>query len=239
MKGLIEKQDKLNLQHISISEIPIEDRPRERLTTSGAHSLSHAELLAILIRTGTHRESALHLAQRLLCQSGGLRGLVQMSLQELTKIKGIGPIKAVQLLASMELGKRIIESLNQKSFCIQSPLDVVAYFKQSLKYIEKEIFIVLFLDKKRHVIECETLCIGGLDYTVVQVRDIYKAAVKRSSDAIICVHNHPGGLPTPSQADIQLTKLISDAGEMLGIKCLDHIIIADDQFISLKEQHLM
>jgi DNA repair protein RadC len=202
----------------------------------GAQALSNAELLAILLRTGTISESAVGLAQRLLAESGGLRQLVEMSANELMKIKGIGLAKALQIKAGIELGRRIARSVQDSAVTIRSPRDVSDLLMEDLRYLKKEHFVCLFLNTKNHVIGQETLSIGSLNASIVHPREVFVAAIKRSSASIICVHNHPSGDPTPSREDIEITKRLSEAGRLIGIDVLDHIIIGDRTFVSLKEK---
>ncbi|MBO7745481.1 DNA repair protein RadC [Paenibacillus sp. MWE-103] len=216
--------------------IPNEDRPRERLMTVGADALSHAELLAILLRTGTNNESAVLLATRILHQCGSLRGLVDMSVAELTRIRGIGPAKAAQLRAGIELGRRIARSRQGDLPTIRKPADAANLMMEELRYLKQEHFVCLYLNTKNQVILTETLSVGTLNATLVHPREVFRAAIKCSSSSLICLHNHPSGDPTPSPEDIALTRRLAEAGELVGIDVLDHLVIGDNRFISLKEQ---
>ncbi|MFC4809000.1 RadC family protein [Paenibacillus sp. GCM10023250] len=216
--------------------IPNEDRPRERLMTVGADALSHAELLAILLRTGTNNESAVLLATRILQQCGSLRGLVDMSVAELTRIRGIGPAKAAQLRAGIELGRRIARSRQGDLPTIRKPADAANLMMEELRYLKQEHFVCLYLNTKNQVILTETLSVGTLNATLVHPREVFRAAIKCSSSSLICLHNHPSGDPTPSPEDIALTRRLAEAGELVGIDVLDHLVIGDNRFISLKEQ---
>ncbi|MFC3790420.1 DNA repair protein RadC [Paenibacillus sp. GCM10012307] len=220
-------------------DVPSEDRPRERMVQNGAQALSHAELLAILLRTGTRQESAVHLAARILRECGSLHNLVDMSLEELTKIKGIGTAKALQLKAGIELGRRLSRSTQEERMTVRSPKDVADHMMEQLRYLKKEHFVCLFLDTKNRVIAEETLSVGTLNASLVHPREVFRAAIKCSSASIICVHNHPSGNPAPSPEDIQMTKRLVEAGELVGIDVLDHIVIGDLQYTSLKEQGFM
>ncbi|WP_308634765.1 RadC family protein [Paenibacillus silvisoli] len=219
-----------------LKDIPAIDRPRERMLAVGAEALSHAELLAILIRTGTKRESAVLLASRLLKECGSLRGLVDMSVAEMTKIRGIGAAKAVQLRAGIELGRRIARSERVELPVIRRPEDAANLVMEELRYLKQEHFVCLFLNTKNQVILKETLSIGTLNATLVHPREVFRAAIKCSSASLICVHNHPSGDPTPSAEDVALTHRLMEAGELVGIDVLDHLVIGDNRFISLKEQ---
>lgn len=222
-----------------LRDLPHEERPRERMMQYGAEALSHAELLAILLRTGTQQESALHLAQRILMQAGNLRQLVDLSLEELMEIKGIGAAKALQLKAGIELGRRLALSRHTLSPTIRSPRDVSDLLSEQLRYLQKEHFVCLFLNTKNVVIAQETLSIGSLNAAVVHPREVFRAAIKCSSASIICAHNHPSGDPTPSKEDVQLTQRLIEAGSIVGIDVLDHIVIGDGQYVSLKERGLI
>ncbi|GGD54586.1 RadC family protein [Paenibacillus nasutitermitis] len=222
-----------------LKDVPNEDRPRERLMTVGAEALSHAELLAILLRTGTRSESAVLLASRILKECGSLYGLVDMSIDELTAIRGIGPAKAVQLRAGIELGRRLARSQQNETFTIRKPSDAANFMMEELRYLKKEHFVCLFLNTKNHVIHHETLSVGTLNASLVHPREVFRAAIKCSSASIICMHNHPSGDPTPSPEDITLTRRLVEAGELVGIDVLDHLVIGDNRFISLKEQGCM
>jgi DNA repair protein RadC len=224
---------------LTMREVPNEERPRERMLQYGSNALSNAELLAILLRTGTYAESAVTLAQRILKECGDLRSLVDMSKDQLTQIKGIGNAKALQIQASIELGKRLARSTHNEAVTIRSPESVANLMREELRYLQKEHFICLFLNTKNHVVGQETLSMGSLNASIVHPREVFRAAIKRSSASIICVHNHPSGDPTPSPEDIDLTHRLAEAGSIIGIEVLDHIIIGDFKFVSLKEQGYM
>lgn len=223
----------------TLRDVPAEDRPRERMLQYGAQALSNAELLAILLRTGTIHESAVTLAQRLLNEAGGLRRLVEMSTEQLMKLKGIGAAKALQIQAGLELGRRLARTTQPETVTIRSPHDVSRLLTEELRYLQKEHFVCLFLNTKNHVIGQETLSMGSLNASIVHPREVFLAAIKRSSASIICVHNHPSGDPTPSPDDIEVTRRLVEAGRVIGIDVLDHIIIGDRGFVSLKELGLM
>lgn len=223
----------------TLRDVPQEERPRERMLQFGAQALSNAELLAILLRTGTFAESAVGVAQRLLIEAGGLRNLVEMSVGQLTKIKGIGLAKAVQILAGIELGRRLARTTRPETVTIRSPKDVTRLMMEELRYLQKEHFVCLFLNTKNNVIGQETLSIGSLNASIVHPREVFLAAIKRSSASIICVHNHPSGDPTPSPEDIEMTRRLVEAGSIIGIDVLDHVIIGDRTSVSLKEHGYM
>ncbi|WP_010270861.1 RadC family protein [Paenibacillus senegalensis] len=222
--------------YLSLHEIPQEDRPRERMQRFGAQVLSNSELLAILLRTGSYQESAVTLAQRLLSEAGSLHGLVGMSVEQLTQLKGIGLAKALQVKAGIELGRRLAASSQEAKVQIRSPRDVFSLLSEEMRYLQKEHFVCLFLNTKNHVLARETLSIGSLNASIVHPREVFHAAIRRSSASIICVHNHPSGDPSPSPEDIEVTARLADAGRIVGIEVLDHIIIGDNKYCSLKEK---
>jgi DNA repair protein RadC len=219
-----------------LRDLQPEDRPRERMMQYGSAALSNAELLAILLRTGTFSESALRLAERVLAECGGLRGISELSRDELTRIKGIGDAKALQIQAGIELGRRMAKSKLNKTVSIRTPSDVAELLTEELRYHQKEHFCCVFLNTKNQVLAYEVLSIGSLNAAIVHPREVFAAAIKRNSASIICVHNHPSGDPTPSKEDIDITERLVEGGRILGIDVLDHVIIGDTQFISLKEQ---
>lgn len=222
--------------HPMIRDVPVSERPRERMIQYGADSLSNAELLAILLRTGTSEESVMSLACRILNQVGELRGLKSITYDELVMIRGIGPAKALQIAAGLELGKRIATSILPNRPTIRSPQDVASLMMEDLRYHTQEHFVCLYLNTKNQVIGKETVFIGSLNSSIVHPREVYKEAIRRSSASLICLHNHPSGDPTPSREDIEVTRRLLDAGKIIGIDLLDHLIIGDGRFYSLKEK---
>lgn len=229
----------MSLPHIALKNVPSEERPRERMLRYGPSALSNAELLAILLRTGSHQESALGLAHRMLSEFGGLRPLVDLSTDQFMKVKGVGTAKALQIQAGIELGRRLSRSVHNDPVIIRSPRDVASLLTEELRYLQKEHFVCLFLNTKNHIIGQETLSIGSLNASIVHPREVFCSAIKRSSASIVCAHNHPSGDPTPSPQDIDITKRLVEAGEIIGIDVLDHIIIGDKGYVSLKEQGYM
>lgn len=225
--------------NLLLRDVPNEERPRERMQHVGAHALSNAEIVAILLRTGTVAESATRLAQRLLHESGSLRNLADFSLSQLTAIRGIGPAKALQILAGIELGRRVSRTALHEKPTISSPRDAAMLLMEEMRYLQKEHFVCLFLNTKNEVIAKETLSIGSLNATLVHPREVFRAAIKQSSAAIICAHNHPSGDPTPSREDIHMTERLVEAGRIVGIDVLDHLVLGDGVFVSLKEKGYM
>lgn len=222
-----------------IRDVHIADRPRERLIRQGAESLSNQELVAILLRTGTREESVLMLANRILKTFDKIQDLRDATVEEMMAVKGIGQAKAVQILAAVEIGKRLYQKHSEGRYVIRSPEDAAAYLMTDMSSLLQEHFVVLFLNVKNEVLHKQTIFIGSLNSSIVHPREIYREAVKRSAASIIAAHNHPSGNPAPSPEDIEVTKRLVEAGSIIGIDLLDHVIIGDHKFISLKEKGYM
>ncbi|MFI8575115.1 MULTISPECIES: RadC family protein [Rossellomorea] len=221
---------------LMIRDFPQDERPRERLIQSGAASLSNQELLAILLRTGTKSESVLQLSNRLLNHFDGLNLLKDASLEEITKTKGIGLAKAVQIMAAVEFGRRISNLAFDDRYSIRSPEDGANYVMNDMRFLAQEHFVCLYLNTKNQVLHKQTIFIGSLNASIVHPREVFKEAFRRSAASIICIHNHPSGDPTPSREDIEVTKRLVECGRIIGIDILDHLIIGEKKFISLKEK---
>lgn len=225
---------------LSIKEMPESERPREKMIFYGPRALSNSELIAILIRTGSREHSALELAKIILSQNeNGIRFLANCTIEELSQIKGIGQSKACQILAAVELGNRISKSFLEEKKCIKSPKDVVDIFINDMRFLDKEYFKVIFLNTKNEVITYETISIGSLNSSIVHPREVFNRAIRKSSASLILLHNHPSGNPKPSKEDINITKRLIEAGKIIGIEVLDHIIIGDGTYFSLKENMLI
>lgn len=220
---------------LMIREMHDSDKPRERLLLYGPDKLTNQELLAILIATGNKNESSLSLAAKILKDLPSIRELRELTYEELTSIKGIGKVKAITILSFIELAIRMHTHSREEEKFIRSPKDVSDILMEKVRFYNQEHFIVLFLTTKNMVIEEKTLFIGSLNSSIVHPREIFREAVKRSAAAFICVHNHPSGDPTPSKEDIDVTKRLKDCGDLIGVDFLDHIIIGDGKYISLKE----
>lgn len=225
-------------KQIMMKDLPEEERPREKLKKRGAQSLSNAELLAILLRTGTQEESVMRVAERMLIEAGedGLSALAQTSIESLMKRKGVGEAKAITIAAALELGKRVAAGDSKKKIIIRSSDDVAAHMMPRLRYCDREYFYVLLLNTKNHVIATSMVSVGTLSESLVHPRELFKEAVNHSASSIILVHNHPSGDPSPSREDIMLTKRIAEGGKLLDIQVLDHVIIGDNTYVSLREQ---
>jgi DNA repair protein RadC len=218
---------------VKIKDFPKEGRPRERFLNLGPGALSDAELLAIILRTGTKNENVIDVSNRLINEYG-LDKLFSCSLEELTKIKGIGPAKAMQIMTIKELAKRNALAINNIKK-ITSAKDVFNLMKDKLKDQSQENFIALHLNSKLMVLKEEAISKGILDASIVHPREVFRNAIKSSSHSIIIIHNHPSGDPTPSQEDLDVTRTLIEAGDLLGIKVLDHVIIGSDKYWSWKE----
>lgn len=219
-----------------IRDYPKEERPRERFLQDGPQSLSNQELLALLLRTGSREESVLQLSGRLINSFKGLRLLKEASVEELTVVKGIGEAKAIQILASVELGRRINNLNDQDRYVIRSPEDGANYCMEEMRFLSQEHFVCLYLNTKNQVLQKTTIFIGSLNASIVHPREVFKEAFKRSAASIICLHNHPSGDPSPSREDIEVTKRLVECGKIIGIEVLDHIIIGEHKYVSLKEK---
>lgn len=222
-----------------LKDVPEEERPRERMLRFGPEKLSNAELLALLLRTGSTGESVMVLAQRVLSKTGGLKALTQISLQELMQIHGIGLAKAVQIMAGVELGQRISRLLPEERYAIHSPQDAARYVMEELRFLKQEHFVCLFLNTKYQVIGKQCIFKGSLNASVVHPREIFHEAIRFSAAAIVCVHNHPSGDPTPSPEDLEVTERLVEAGKLMGIEILDHLIIGDQLYMSMREHGMI
>lgn len=224
--------------HPRIKEMPTSERPRERLIHYGAGALSTAELLAIILRVGLKGQNVLELANSILARFGGLRGLARANPQELAAIKGMGEAKASQVLAALELGKRLCVESPAERPQIQSPRDVVNLLQADMGLLEQEQLRVLLLDVKNRVLVAKTVSVGRLDGVDVRLGDLFRDAVRAGAAAFVVAHNHPSGDPTPSSEDVCITQQIRQAGDLLGITLLDHVIIGGNRYVSLKERGL-
>ncbi|MDD2181022.1 MAG: DNA repair protein RadC [Bacilli bacterium] len=226
--------------NVKIKDIPLIDRPRERLKTFGASSLSNEELLAIILKTGTKDASAKMLASKLLSEVGDIKNLVKLNFTEITKFKGIGEAKACELLSIIELSKRINNEITTiQNVKITSTIKVYKYYKDKLKNKLQEHFYCLYLDSSKRVIEDKLLFKGTLNQSIVHPREIFKEAYLLSASSIICVHNHPSGNIMPSNEDVLLTDKLVDIGNLLGIKVIDHVIVGNDNYYSFYENNLI
>jgi DNA repair protein RadC len=222
---------------ISIHDMPQSERPRERLMTLGAASLSSAELLAIILRTGTTQENILRLCERILANFDGLQGLGQASVAELQQIHGLGEAKTAQIVAVLEIGKRLMAYTTNERPMINSA-DDAAQLLMDMGHFQQEHVRVMLLDMNRRVIATPTVYIGTLNASVLRVSELFREAVTRNSPAILLAHNHPSGDPSPSPEDIEITRTLIAAGKLLDIVLIDHLIIGDQKWRSLKQMGL-
>lgn len=220
----------------TIKDIPADMRPREKLLRYGPGILSVQELLAIIIRTGSRDANAIQLAESILYQFKDLRGVNNAGIEELcAAAAGIGNAKAAQIKAALELGRRLNQQDSQV-VRIKSPQDVAAWVMEDLRYLQHEQFRILLLNTKNVIIACEEVSRGSLNSSIVHPREVFARAIRRSAAAVILVHNHPSGDPTPSQEDINITRRLVEVGRLVGIEVLDHLVIGDGVFASLKEK---
>jgi len=224
-------------QNLTIHDLPKIERPREKLIKYGASRLSNTELLAIILRTGKKGESVLALANRFL-RKISLEKFSEFSYGEFRKISGIGPVKACELLSCVELGRRIFESKKVNISQLLSPQDVFDNLKD-IRVSKKEHFVVFFLDSRNQEIKREVISIGTINASLVHPREVFEPAVKYLAVQVILAHNHPSGDLEPSEEDLTVNKRLVEAGKLLGIEVLDHIIVTKDSFISFKEKGLL
>ena len=219
-----------------ISHWPEAERPRERLLAQGPGALTDAQLLAILLRIGRQRSSAVQVGMDVLERLGGVGGLARCGIEELCRVPGVGEAKAAQLKAAIELGKRALSSPLSKGTKITSSRDLFDHYHPTLRDLRHEIFKVVLLDAKHAIVRDATVSEGSLTLSVVHPREVFKMAVKESAAAVIFLHNHPSGDPTPSQEDRALTARLVSAGEVLGIRVLDHLVVGDGRYVSFADQ---
>jgi len=224
---------------LRVREMPAAERPRERLCRCGPGALKTSELLAIVFRTGSRQAGVEQMSERLLAGFGDLRALAKASIEELCEFDGVGLVKAIELHAAFELGKRLMESTQAERPTIRCPGDVADLVMADLKMLDQEHFRVLLLDTKNRVTRIEEVFKGSLNASVSHPREAFRAAVSAAAAAVILVHNHPSGDPRPSQEDITTTRRMAEAGETLGIPMLDHVIIGDGKHVSLKEKGII
>ena len=224
--------------HPLIRDLPESERPRERLQSYGPGSLSTSELLAIILRTGTKSESVINLGSRLLAQFGGLAGIARASFSDLCNIHGLGVAKAAQLKAALELGKRLMVASPEERPQVKSPTDVANLLMMEMGFLEQEHLRVVLLDTKNRVLGMPTIYIGSINTSVLRVGELFREAIKANSAAVIVVHNHPSGDPTPSPEDVRITQQLVEAGKLLDVEVVDHLIIGQQRYVSLKERGL-
>lgn len=226
----------------TVKDMPESERPYEKCLSRGAKALSDAELLAVIVKTGTKEASSVDLAREVLKLNQdyeGLAGLYQLSYKDLTKVKGIGPVKAIQILCLSEAAKRMAKSLAKEKLRFSSPESIAAYFMEDLRHLEKEEVQVLFFDGKHGLIGETTVSIGTVNSAPSSPREVFLEALKAQAVYIILVHNHPSGDPSPSRQDFLLTRRMKEAGNLIGIELSDHIIIGNQRYYSFREEGVL
>ena len=226
---------------IMVRDLPPEERPREKLLSQGPRALSNAELLAILLRSGTKEKSVLRIAEEILAhiKEQGLSAMVHISAAELAKIDGVGQVKAATLQAAIELGRRLAMQQAAKIEVIHGPEDVAAYALPRFRFEQKEHFAVMLLNTKNHIIGMPEVSVGSLSASVVHPREVFRAAIDYAAAAMILLHNHPSGDPTPSREDIAVTDRLVKAGKVMDIPVLDHVVLGRETFASFKDKGLI
>lgn len=224
--------------HATVREMAVDDRPRERLQYYGPEALQTAELLAIILRTGTTKDNVIELSTKLLQKYGGLAGLMRADFGELCREYGLGAAKASQVKAALELGRRLAALQPEERAQVRSPADAAKLVMLDMAYLQQEHLRVILLDTKNHVIHIERVYQGSVNMSVVRTAEVFRAAVSRNSPSVIIVHNHPSGDPTPSPEDVRTTEQLVQAGKYLDIEVLDHLIIGHQRFVSMKERKL-
>jgi len=229
-----ESFDPQSFKNRTVKEMQPDEQPREKLMKYGADSLSDAELIAILLRTGTKKLNVIDTSRALLTHFGGLSNLIRRNWQQLKVIPGIANVKAITLEAAFELARRIQVAGFGEAIYISSPEDAAAYFGPKLRHLSNEVFMVAFLNNAKMLTGYKKISSGSSTATIVDPPDVMRQAILNDADSIILLHNHPSGMAKASRADINLTKRLSDCGKMLGIPVDDHIIIAGEEFVSLR-----
>ncbi len=222
--------------HATVHDMPADERPRERLKNEGAENLSQTELLAIILRTGTQRDNVIELAAKLLAKYGGLKGLARVSFGELGHEHGLGEAKIAQLLAALEIGKRLGRVSSEEKYQIRSADDAANLVRMDMMYLNHEEMRILILDTKNHVVENVNRYRGTVNSSVLRAAEVFRPAVIRNCPSVIVCHNHPSGDPTPSPEDMEVTHQLVDAGKLLDIELLDHLVIGNPRYVSLKER---
>ena len=220
---------------VRMHDMPEEERPRERLMKNGPGSLSNAELLSVILRTGSKDENVVNLCSRILSEYN-LKQLSQANLSQLTKIRGIGPAKATQIAAVFELARKLETFIDDPRRKIRSAADVYSFLYPGMRELKKERLTALYLDTKNHIIKDEVISVGSLNANIVHPREVFKSALMESAPSMINAQNHPSRDPTPSREDLAVTEKLVEGGKLLGVSLLDHVIIGDGRYVSLKEE---
>lgn len=239
MSRRLKKVGEASSYHVKISEWPADERPREKLLQRGSGALSDAELLAILIRTGTGHITAVDLASTLLREFESLPRLASRSAQELKHYKGLGDAKSLLLVAAFELGRRAASRIVQDREQIRSPGEIARRFGPALRDLQQEIFKVLLLDSANHLLREVTVSVGILNSALVHPREVFRQAIMEPAASVILMHNHPSGNPDPSSEDLEITRQLVEAGKIMGIPVRDHLILAGENYASFAERGLL
>ena len=228
------------MSHITIKNLPESERPYERFQNFGAEALSDAELLAIILKTGTKNQTSLELAQSLLleCQ-GNLLNLYELSYEQLLEIKGIGKVKAIQLKAVAELSRRIARTNRGYQLSLQSPASIAEYYMEEMRHRREEAFIGAFFDAKCKFLGDSIITVGSVSHAFVSPMELFRKALLRSAVMLVILHNHPSGDPAPSKEDIELTERVEKGAELLGLTLADHVVIGDNRYYSFRENHML
>ena len=234
---MAEQEERIRYQ-ARIHDLPSGDRPRERLRDAGPAAISNSELLAILLRTGGAKESALAMASRLLATFNGLAGLARSSFAELCAQRGLGEAKAAQIQAALELGKRLVAAQPEERPVIRSADDVARLLQSEMGLLDQEHMRVLLLNTRNQVLAANDVYRGSVHTAVVRIGELFREAVRQNAPAIILAHNHPSGDPKPSADDVAMTQQAIEAGELLDVEVLDHVVIGHEGFVSMKQQGL-
>lgn len=229
----------MNEKHLTVKELPSMERPYEKLEQYGAKSLTDAELLAVIIRTGTREAHSVELASHILQKSGdtpGILGLKTLELPELMEIKGVGRVKALQIIAIGELSRRIAKAAVNRGECFSDPELIAKYYMEDMRHLQREEIILLMMNSKNQIIKDEVISKGTVNSSIISPREVFLLALRYHAVNIVLLHNHPSGDPTPSKEDLLMTARIAEAGKLIGILLMDHLIIGDNKYISLKEK---
>ena len=242
MKRMEQREQTASEERKGILSLPPEERPYEKCLEQGCQALSDAELLAVIIRTGAVGDTSVDLARRVLDlggRQGNLAGLCGLSVQELTSVKGIGRVKAIQIQCIAELSRRMAKSRARDGLCFHDPASIADFYMEDLRHEEREQCRVMMLNTRSMLLAEKQVSVGTVNASLISAREIFLEALKCQAVYIILIHNHPSGDPHPSREDILLTKRVWEAGELIGISLLDHIIIGDRSYVSLREENLM
>lgn len=235
----LEKIEKIDVAKKTIKDLPIEDRPQEKLFAEGEASLSNAELIALIIRIGTKEETAVELCQKLLNAYGGIGELTKLRPSDIMRIKGFGPSKAAMVSAALELARRISTVSKFEKLLLNNPMAIYEFLSPQMSHLPYESFRVLSLDTKKCLIKSSEISKGTLDATVVHPREVFREAIEVNAHSIIISHNHPSGDPVPSQKDRDITNILLKAGDILNIELVDHIVIGRGKYFSFREEGIL